>query len=450
MKVSEWNICIPYNKGEILLNEITNAILYVEDENVEEANRAINGDFQVKNEIINSLIQGGFIIPDDFDETDRLKSRFNAYKFSSKFLRFTIALTLDCNFSCQYCYQSQLVPFARPNTHKRFDEEMLRAVLTATENLIKSERPHVLSITYYGGEPLLELKKLLEFSNAYKKMSKDYDLRYTSFVVTNGYLLTKNVAKKLVQSGVNSALVTLDGTQEFHDKYRPLKDGSGTFETIYRNIKEVTEIMDITLRINISKDSVGSVKKLIRRLAADGVKVDFDFQMIEVVPGLPSNFHDGLLTLEEFAKVEVDLYKEVFKCFPNYEFNPFSEIKPARCDALCKNSFVVEPDGKLYKCWGEVGSSRANVGKINLNGSISLNHRLDTWLAYSPFEDEECKRCKIFPLCMGGCVFNSLLFEKLHVSPIKKPYRCIPLKYNLEAIVKLFTERRRCQNGFHK
>ncbi len=443
MKVSKWNVKIPYKDGEILLNEMTNAILYVDKENMSDVEKALDGNFKVNERVIRNLSEGGFIIPDDFDETDRLKSRFNAYKFSSKFLRLTIALTMECNFNCRYCYQGQLIPITRPNMHLQFSDEMIKATLKATESLMKSERPHILSITYYGGEPLLEKEKLLKFSRAYQKMSKKYGARYSSFVVTNGYLLTRKVAKELVDAGVTAALVTLDGTEDFHNRYRPLKNGGPTFETVYENIKNSADIIDITIRTNISKRSVSSVKKLIKKLADDGVsRIGFDFQMIEIARGLPLKFSDELFTLEEFAKVETDLYREIFKYFPDYKFNPFSKIKPARCDALCKNSFVVEPDGKLYKCWGEVGSSKANIGKINADGSIAFNHRLDSWLAYSPFEDEECKNCKILPLCMGGCVFNSILCDKLRASPVKKPCRCIPLRYNLEDMVKLVAERR--------
>ncbi len=441
MKVSNWNVRMPYGDDLILLNEMTNAILLVENENINEVEKALNGDFNVKKDVLESLIKGGFVIPDDFNETDRLKSRFNAYKFSSKFLRLTIALTVDCNFQCQYCYQGQLIPITRPNMHIHFDEEMINATIKATESLMQSERPHILSLTYYGGEPLLELDKLLHFSREFKKMAEKYYAKYSSFVVTNGYLLTKDTARKLVDAGVTDALVTLDGVEDFHDEYRPLKSGKGSFETVYENIKNTSDIINITVRTNMSKNSVSSVKKLIKRLADDDVKVGFDFQMIEIVPGLPVKFQDSTFTLKEFAAVEVELYKEVFKYFPDYKFNPFSEIKPARCDALCKNSFVVEPDGKLYKCWGEVGSSKANVGKINPDGHIDFNYRLDSWLAYSPFEDEECKNCEIFPLCMGGCVFNKVLYDKLHSSPVKKPNRCIPLKYNLRDMLKLVVER---------
>ncbi len=436
MKISNWNRLIPYEENLILFNEMTNAILLVEHKNIDKVKQILDGNFLVDKDTLNTLVHGGFVIPDDFNENDRLKARFNAYKFSSKFLRLTIALTVDCNFRCKYCYQEQLIPITRPGMKLQFSDKMIRATLKATEKLIDAERPHLLSLTYYGGEPLLELNKLLQFSNGFKTLVAKHDTKYTSFIVTNGYLLDKKTAEKLVRAGVTSALVTLDGLKETHDRYRPLKNGEGTFDRIFNNIKESGKIIDITVRTNISKKSVDSVKKLIKYFKDNDVNVGFDFQMIEVVPGL-SKFSDDLLTLEEFAKIEVELYKEVFKYFPDYKFNPFREIRGARCDALCKNSFVVEPDGKLYKCWGEVGSSKANVGVIKENGEIDTNYRLDSWLSYSPFENDECKNCKILPLCMGGCVFNGVLHDKLHATPVKKPYKCIPLKYNIDDMVKL-------------
>ncbi len=428
----------------ILFNKLTNAILHVEPPKVEKVLSILNSKAipDSEDEDIKMLKRGGYIIEDDFDEIDYLRVRFNMYKFNNRFLRFTIALTPLCNFSCTYCYQNQVFPIMRRNMPPSFHEDMIDNLLKAIEKMMMYQKPQLLSITFYGGEPLLELDTMIKLSDAFKKMCETHGAEYRPFMVTNGYTLTPGVADRLINAGMKSAIVTLDGDAEYHDKYRKLKNGEVTFSRIFENIKNIWNKMHIQIRTNVCKDNVESVKRMIKLFADEDIHVSFDFQMIEVSSELPSKFDGTPLTLKEFARTEVELYREVLEHFPDYDFNPFRRIRFARCDVLCSTSFVVEPDGKLYKCWGEVGISTAHVGHIKKGGNIEFNHRLERWLAWSPFESERCRGCDILPLCMGGCVFNAILVDKLHVFPVAKPYSCLPLKYNLKEMVELVAENK--------
>jgi len=48
---------------------------------------------------------------------------------------------------------------------------------------------------------------------------------------------------------------------------------------------------------------------------------------------------------------------------------------------------------------------------------------------------------------MGGCVFNAVTVERLNASPWKKPYACIPWKYNLKEMVSLVAEQKLRKKG---
>ncbi len=437
MKPSKWNLELNVDGNLILFNQITQAILKVKPEKIERVKEIIHSP-QIdgtNDEITRSLKKGGYIIEDDFDETDHLKSRFNNYKYTDEFLRFTIVMTTVCNFACTYCYQNQLIPLTRKGKPQSFPNEMIDNMLKVTKEYFENKKPRTLSVTFYGGEPLLEFEKMIKLSRGFQELCEAYDVFYDPFIVTNGYLLNEERAKRLADVGIKSVIITIDGQKDFHDKYRILKDGSGTYDQLIENIHQIQDTIHVQIRTNISKDSVPSVKGMIREFAQRGLKVSFDFQMVEVIPEAPHSFDDNTLTLKEFAKLEVELYKEVLEYFPDYPFNPFKKMRFARCDALCQNSFVVEPDGRLFKCWGEVGSSDKNVGWVK-DGKIELNYRLERWTSWSPFE--KCKNCEIFPLCMGGCVFNAVVVDKLHALPVKKPQStCIPLRYNLKDMIKL-------------
>jgi len=446
MKVSKYNQVIEKEGNLILFNALSNAILYIEPSKKEQVKKLLEtGGAEKSNlpqEDIEKLEKGLYILPDEFDEITYLKMRFDNFKYSDRFIRYTISLTDECNFSCVYCYQQMLNSLMGKKPAK-ISKEIIDNILNITEERFKEEHPKVLSVTYYGGEPLLAIEELERLSYGFQSLCEKYEVKYEPNAITNGYLLTPTVVERLLNCGMNSVMITLDGDKTLHDSYRKLKSGGPTFDRIMENIAYAQDKMYITIRTNISKGSVENAKSLIKILAEKGWRVDFNFQPIEVVKELPIPFNgeNEMLTLQEFALLEVDLYTEVLNQIPDYPFNPFRKIRMARCDALCKNSSVIDVDGSIYKCWGEIGNKFSSVGKLTKKDLV-LNHNFEKWITYEPFEDKSCLECPVLPMCMGGCVFNAVVVERLNGCPWRKPYTCIPLRYNLKEMVELVTEQK--------
>lgn len=80
-------------------------------------------------------------------------------------------------------------------------------------------------------------------------------------------------------------------------------------------------------------------------------------------------------------------------------------FNPAICGAVCAGSFVVDPEGYLYKCWDEIGMRERSVG--TLAEGPRMNAQLVQWLNYEP-SDHECEECFAYPSCMGGCPNHAL------------------------------------------
>src|SRR5262249_41956817 len=77
-----------------------------------------------------------------------------------------------------------------------------------------------------------------------------------SDMTTNGYLLTEEVADKLLRWQINNFQITLDGVPDNHDCSRPARDGSGTFWTIFENLKGLARRKDefhVGLRVNFDQ-----------------------------------------------------------------------------------------------------------------------------------------------------------------------------------------------------
>ncbi len=88
-------------------------------------------------------------------------------------------------------------------------------------------------VSWFGGEPLLGYRDILDISKALIELSSTYGIRYHSDMTTNGYLLNSRTLSRLVtECQVQSYQITVDGTKEGHDNQRVLKNGHGSRMTV--------------------------------------------------------------------------------------------------------------------------------------------------------------------------------------------------------------------------
>lgn len=161
------------------------------------------------------------------------------------------------------------------------------------------------------------------------------------------------------------------------------------------------------------------------------LKMPIGFGQITPYTDICRSVSDTCYMTKEYADIVLKLQKNLndrgFKVL-GYPYYP--GIKMNYCCADHLTSFVVDPEGYMYKCWNEVGSKEFAVGniitsKVNnpTDEMISMRNEYMTW---SPFEHEECVNCEMLPMCMGGCP-NAGIKEG-------KPV-CEKWKYNLEDVL---------------
>jgi len=116
------------------------------------------------------------------------------------------------------------------------------------------------------------------------------------------------------------------------------------------------------------------------------------------------------LTPEDFFKVENDIKHLLIE---NKIRKPLDFLPKNRgfsnCYAGSDNGFVINYDGAIYKCFGDVNPPQNKAGQLLSNGEISfLNEQYFKWGGYDFYENLECRNCILLPTCMGGCVKNKL------------------------------------------
>lgn len=198
-----------------------------------------------------------------------------------------------CNLKCKHCYQSA--------GKKLSDELSLSKRLDIIDQLAAED---VFSVAFSGGEPLMD-KALWPIIERAKK-----EAMYVS-IATNGTLITKDVAKRIANLGVDYVEVSLDSTHpEIHDEFRGVR---GAWRRTIEGIQNIVEqtFVNVGLAPTITKLNFDELEDLIK--LAIKLKVDkfFVFNFIPVGEG--KNLIDVDLTLQMREKMLSTLYDYYIK-----------------------------------------------------------------------------------------------------------------------------------------
>lgn len=350
------------------------------------------------NEMFDLLKETEFIVDENLNEYQRAEKLYEQYRKNNKHLLHLIILpTEDCNFRCWYCYEE--------HNKGKMQKTMVDAIIRYVENHI--EQYDVLAIGWFGGEPLKAFDVMEELSRAFMEICKKHGKRYKSNITTNGYLLSPKIFKKLLELEVREYQITLDGTQEVHDKNRYLQGRVGTYQVIVDNLKYIRdnfadEEFEIVLRTNISQDVYDVLEQHIKFLEEEFSGNHFSHIM-------KITWECGVKDCPEKQKLlnQTMMHEVLKKCRNSkltFEMNMkqhflFGQV----CYASSKHAFVIGADGNIYKCTIHMGE-KDSVGKLLSDGTMDLKSNLFCQWTTKVLADKEYKKCEVcpvYPICFG-------------------------------------------------
>lgn len=401
-----------------LYNSLSNSFAELDSETYNELYemklRNIVSD-KIGDEMLSDLKKMKAIVERDDDEINKIKYIASLRRFSNKTLHLTINPTLDCNFACPYCFESE-------HRHVYMTDEIEDKCITFIKNHQEAKR---LNVTWFGGEPLLAFNRIKSLTGKMKALG----LNYSAGMITNGFLLNKKVIECLSDLSINTLQITLDGLAEKHDCRRCLKNGGRTFSRIIENIdllKRLVPEVNLSVRVNIDSTNEDDFVNIYQFFIEKG------YPKISVYPAFVEDITNGnncaLFDSKRQAAFLIRLYKK-------YGLD-FSRFYPAElryeCGVRNANNVVIGPKGELYKCWNDVGNKAKIVG--TLDGDISNEPLLLRYLVGAdPFDDPKCKECFLLPVCGGGCPYTRLqnYYEGKNINT------CDLIKDNLEEFLML-------------
>jgi uncharacterized protein len=407
MKLSRYVYTVKNRSDDYLMVCIaTNALIRLNERAKQEL---INGNPATLVELTQvqfaEAINMGFLVEDNLDESAFLGYVLHKDRLCPSSLTTYVAFSTNCNFKCVYCYEVGQVG------HKTMDEETMEATLKWYK--VKLEHGHfkTCSVDLYGGEPLLFMPLIIKFLSRLKEITGALGIKLKIRLITNGYLLTLEVIKKLLIFGLNEIHITLDGPPATHNQRRPLKNGGETFSTILRNMVNAVKSdipVEITCRISFDASNSQNIPALLDLISEQDPahKIYPYFGTITQTTGQiisPESFCSRhILDDQKIAETFVYFYGESKK--RGFEIPDLFTLGP--CMVVADGGGVIAPDGLIYKCLDMIGCPKLVVDDVNSQiKPVYYDFMRASQLDFCLYKTD----CPFVPVCGGGCCMESFL-----------------------------------------
>lgn len=390
----------PVDEGMLIYNVMTKCMILLSQNELEHYNE------------IEFLKENWFFVPefnDDKKNCLQLRNLANIlYNTNNAINHYCIFTTTDCNARCFYCYE-QGTPRISMN---------LSTADKIVNFIIKNHKSEAVKIRWFGGEPLYNLK-VIDYITA---KLKDNRIKFSSSMVSNGYLFDSSVLEKAISNwNLKVVQITLDGTEKKYNKSKHfIYKNINAFEVVVNNIKKISEAgIVVQIRLNIDKYNISDMHNLVDYLCElfsgnNYIKI-YTAKLFENVE------HGAVIRTDEerkllFKQAEI-LEEKIAKFGLSFcDFNIADTITFNSCMADNKASLIVLPSGKLGKC--EHFQTQDFCG--DLDRGIIYVENCEKFTQEIPHSDK-CDSCAFFPDCIRlvHCYKDKICYDEAQESLIK-------------------------------
>lgn len=343
-----------------------------------------------------------------------------------------------CNLACGYCYYLEKGRLSPPHESGNIGDGLLEEFIR--QYIGMQPVPQVL-FTWHGGEPLL---RPLDFYRRALELQRKYACgrQIDNCLQTNGILLTDAWCEFLRENRFLVG-VSIDGPQEFHDRYRRTRDGRPTFREVMRGIRLLQKHgVEWNALATVNAFNAGHPLEFYRFFREIGCRYLQFTPVVErivgrddgltLAPGM-SGWTDARSAREAVADFSVTpgqwgaflcaLYDEwvrrdvgeIFVQLFDATLANWVGEPPGICSmsARCGRAAVLEADGNLYACDHFV-YPEYRLGNILRQPLSELMHGPQLFRfgrAKEAALPRQCRACRFLFACHGECPKNRFLYD---------------------------------------
>lgn len=310
-----------------------------------------------------------------------------------------------CNFKCIYCYSAA----GRSSQQAKFED--IKAVIDYLFNSGKKQiNPYIINFSG-GGEPLLSFPLIQQTISYIHEVTADTDFRYSLGVVTNGSLLTEDIALYFKENVVDIA-VSFEILEDLQNKER------GSHDKVSKNIDMLNRLeVPFGIRTTFTPESVTRMSEMVeelhirypylRKVVYDTVLAPALFPTPQDLETYYDNFINGFYAAKALG-AKYDILVQSIAV----------EMLQMVRDRTCQGKIVLTPSGSISSC-ARVSSPKETLYNEHIYGEIKDGKLLMDEQRFSYimsecniYSQEICHNCYAKWNCGGGCrLFNQSFSE---------------------------------------
>ncbi len=354
-------------------------------------------------ESITSLKRKGYLLNSNIERIEHPYTPIAEKLLQRNLSNLILQVTQRCNFRCRYCLFANSNESSRTHTQKSMAFDIAKKSIDLLSSNCADSRD--LTISFYGGEPLLNfdlIKKAVEYS---KSVIYNKELGYS--MTTNFYIATDEMIDFLADNQFE-LLISLDGPEKTHNQHRRLSiNGEGTYRTVIENVNKLQKRHTEYFHSHVQFNPVVFYDE-------NPIEILDYFKNVLKVPESAINLHyvdnTGLhiafdpidLTIEETAQEIMDstMIRSMKKALNRKDNISAQYYLNGSCVPGSEKLFV-SVDGDFYPC--------EKVNECNMNmkiGSLERGFDYDNikhLMNHGYLNQDNCKKCWAIRFCNLCC-----------------------------------------------
>lgn len=353
------------------------------------------------------------------------------------FKNLTLALTMNCNLSCDYCWQQH---GNVPDMEKQTIDHWLDFFLDPENNIPNK-------ILYYGGEPLLRMDLIEYSSQKMKQLCKKRKIApVKQHIFTNATLLTDTNLDILKKEGV-FLILSIDGSPEVNAIHRHNSQDAALADQIAGGIRKLhSRNMRFGVCCTLSEadfDPDVTIRYILEEIRPNSIELNLrhDIAFCHEAEKYKGKLLPGFCKAWEFIResgaANIDLQKRLVAIA--------TRVPLQNSSSGSKNKLSVMPDGKISSYNGAVSYPELQIDPVG-----EWIEKFKARWSRNVLNNKECQHCQAAFICGQGSAFSSYLQygDLQHAPALHCEYCKTMLDYILETIRKEMLHNKEVPYGY--
>lgn len=254
-------------------------------------------------------------------------------KKANRFTNIFVAFTKKCPLQCEHCFEGDVLN----------DKEKL--ALSDIKNIVqKFQEKGTSQIQLTGGEPLLRINDIVEILNCSKPETEFW-------VLSSGYNLTLENAKKLKDAGLTGVVISLDHyDKNMHNQFRRHKKSFEWASTAVENAIAVNLVTSLSICVTsafVSEYNLMNYLELAKEIGVSFVQI-LEPKAVGHYKGMDVALKPAHTKILEDFYLKMN-YERQYANYPIVTYHGFHQ-RQVGCFGSGNRNLYVDTDGDLHAC----------------------------------------------------------------------------------------------------